>query len=87
MSSARPLARCQWPDANRRHTARETVARWSPSVVRRCRYAMSVPGPSRLSGRLIEIAAIDGKRTTLQHRGSLGACEIARHERDGGEDI
>src|SRR5215471_18754014 len=41
MSSARPLVRCQCPDANRRRTARETVARWSPSVVRRCRYAMS----------------------------------------------
>jgi hypothetical protein len=45
MSSAeRPARR---PDANRRHTARETVARWSPSVVRRCRYAMSILGPSR----------------------------------------
>src|SRR5262245_15784165 len=44
MSSARPLVRCQCPDANPRRTARETVARWSPSVVRRCRYAMSVLG-------------------------------------------
>src|SRR5262245_14522751 len=44
MPSARPLVRCQCPDANRRRTARETVARWSPSVVRRCRYAMSVLG-------------------------------------------
>src|SRR5215813_15658692 len=69
MSSARPLVRCQCPDANRRRTARETVARWSPSVVQRCRYAMSVLGPiatncdptcsvnspTRLLGKLIEI--------------------------------
>src|SRR3974390_22088 len=62
MSSARPLARCQCPDANRRHTARETVGRWSPAVVRHCWYAMSVLGPNQ----------------TWQCGAVMSGCEVVR---------
>src|SRR5262249_40883384 len=59
MSSARPLVRCQCPDANRKRTARETVARWFPSVVRRCRYAMSDLGTSVWTGRALQAESDD----------------------------
>jgi len=43
--------------------------RQNDGEVRRRDQLMSALGPSRLCGRLIGITAIEGKRTTAQHRG------------------